>query len=100
MATIPIEHYTKTMAICNEIADLKRQKVSEFKKMTKEEKQEYKAFRQRFKNDFHNPTLVEQRLVAWANDRFEPVNLRDNSVIQREWRATYLAPDDVPISYE
>ena len=92
-----IEHCAHIKAICDEIADLKRQKVSEFKKMTKEEKQEYKAFRQRFKNDFHNPTLVE-RLDAWANDCYEPVNLRCNSVIQREWRDNL--PPDVHISYE
>jgi hypothetical protein len=95
-----IEHCAHIKAICHEIADLKRQKVREFKKMTKEEKQEYKAFRQRFKDDFHNPTLVEQRLDAWANDCYEPVNLTDNSVIQREWRRDNLPPADVPISYE
>jgi len=95
-----IEHQTNIKAICQEIADIKRQKVSDFKKMTKEQKRQYKAFRQRFNNEHINPTLVEQRLVAWANDCFEHVNLNDNGVIQREWRDTYLAPDDVPISYE
>jgi len=95
----PIEHYNNIKAICAEIADLKRQKVSDFKKMSKDEKREYKAFRQRFKNDFHNQTLIEQRLEAWANDCFEPLDLTDNGVIQREWRRDHFTAD-VPISYE
>jgi hypothetical protein len=33
-------HVAYTKAICDEIADIKRQKVSEFKKLTKEERRE------------------------------------------------------------
>jgi len=34
-----------------------------------------------------HPTLQEG-LKAFANDCYEPVNLRDNGVIQTEWRAS------------
>jgi hypothetical protein len=70
------------------------------KAMTKEERREFKAYRRRFVNEHINPTLAEQRVVAWANDCFEPVNLRDNSVIQLEWRRDNLPPYELPISYE
>jgi len=95
-----IQHQTNIKAICQEIADIKRQKVSDFKNMTKEQKRQYKAYRQRFMNQHINLTIVEQRIEAWANDCFEHVNLNDNGVIQREWRDTYLLPDDLPISYQ
>jgi hypothetical protein len=54
-----LEHYANTKAICDEIAEIKRQKVSEFKKMSKDEKREYKAYRRRFVDEHLNHTLVE-----------------------------------------
>jgi hypothetical protein len=96
----PIEHYVNTKAICQEIAHLKQQRLQYKKSMTKEERRECKAYRRRFENEYINPTLVEEGLKAFAADCYEPVNLRDNGIIQSEWRATYMHPADVPISYE
>jgi hypothetical protein len=96
----PIEHYVNIKAICQEIAHLKQQRLQYKKSMTKEERRECKAYRRRFENEYINPTLDEERLKAFANDCYEPVNLRDNGIIQSEWRATYMPPADVPISYE
>jgi len=96
----PIEHYVNTKAICQEIAHLKQQRLQYKKSMTKEERRECKAYRRRFDNEYINPTLVEEGLKAFASDCYEPVNLRDNGIIQTEWRATYMPPADVPISYE
>jgi hypothetical protein len=95
-----LEHYTNTKAICDEIAEIKRQRIQYKKTMTKEERRECKAYRRRFENEYHNPTLVEEGLKAFAADCYEPVNLSDNGIIQREWRETYMAAADVPISYE
>jgi len=95
-----LDHYTNTKAICDEIAEIKRQRIQYKKAMTKEERRECKAYRHRFDNEYHNPTLVEQRLVAWANDCFEPLDLRDNGIIQLEWRRDNLTPAEIPISYE
>jgi hypothetical protein len=95
-----LEHYTNTKAICDEIEHIKQQRIQYKKTLTKEQRRELKAYRRRFVDEHINPTLVEQRLVAWADDCFEPVNLRDNSIIQLEWRRDNLPPPDVPISYE
>ena len=70
----------------------------EFRAMNQEQKEEYTEYRNRFKNDFRNPTL--EGLKAFDADCYEPVDIRDNGIIQTEWRATYMAPADVPISYE
>jgi len=91
-----LEHYAMTKAICNEIEDIKRQRIQYKKSMTKEERREFKAYRRRFENEHLNPTLVEEGLKAFAADCYEPVDLRDN--IQLEWRRDH--PADVPISYE
>jgi hypothetical protein len=96
----PIEHYVNIRAICEEIAHIKQQRLQYKKSMTKEERRECKAYRRRFENEYINPTLAEERLKAFAADCYEPVNLRDNGIIQTEWRATYMPPADVPISYE
>jgi len=95
-----LDHYANTKAVCDEIAEIRRQRLQYKKTMTKEERHEFKAYRHRFDNEHLNPTLVEEGLKAWAADCFEPVDLRDNGIIQTEWRATYMAPADVPISYE
>jgi hypothetical protein len=58
--------------------------------MTKEERRELKAYRRRFENEHLNPTLVEEGLKAFAADCYEPVNLRDNGIIQTEWRRDNL----------
>jgi hypothetical protein len=93
-----LDHYNNTKAVCDEIAEIKRQREQYRKSMTKNERRECKAYRHRFDNQYHNPTLIEEGLKAWADDCFEPVDLRDNGIIQTEWRATYLAP--APVSYE
>ena len=72
----------------------------EFRAMNIEQKDEYTHFRIRFKNDFRNPTLVIEGLKAFAADCYEPINIRDNGIIQTEWRASYMPPADVPITYE
>jgi len=95
-----LDHYSKTKAICDEIEHIKEQRRQYKKAMTKEERREFKAYRHRFVNEHLNPTLVEEGLKAWAADCFEPLDLSDNGIIQSEWRATYLPPADVPISYE
>jgi ribosomal protein L11 methylase PrmA len=94
-----LDHYTKQQFICRELKETRRRIRREFRALNQEQKDDYIDYRNRFKNEFINQTLVEQRLITWANDCFEPVNLGDNSTIQREWRATYMAPDEVPISY-
>jgi len=78
----PIEHYTNIKAICEEIAHIKQQRLQYKKSMTKEQRRECKAYRRRFENEYINPTLVEERLKAFAADCYEPVNIRDNSIIQ------------------
>jgi hypothetical protein len=95
--TVPIEHYLMTKAICDEIAHIKQQRNQFRKTLTKEQRREVKAYRHRFDNEY-NPTLVMEGLKAFAADCFEPVNLRDNGIIQSEWRATYMPP--APVSYE
>jgi hypothetical protein len=97
---VPIEHYTHTKAVCNEIAEIKRQRIQYKKTMTKEQRRECKAYRRRFENEYINPTLIEEGLKAFAADCYEPVNLRDNSIIQLEWRRDHLPPAHLPISYE
>jgi len=94
-----LDHYTKQQSICRELKETRRRIRREFRALNQEQKDDYIDYRNRFKNEFINQTLVEQRIIAWANDCFEPVNLGDNGIIQREWRATYMAPDEVPISY-
>lgn len=95
----PIE-YTNTKAICDEISQIKQQRLQYKKTMTKEERRECKAYRRRFENEYINPTLDEERLKTFANDCYEPLNIRDNGIIQLEWRRDNLPPVDVPISYE
>jgi hypothetical protein len=95
-----LDHYNNTKALCDEIADIKRQRLQYMKAMTKEQRRECKTYRHRFVNEHINPTLVEEGLKAWANDCFEPVDLRDNGIIQSEWRRDNLPPADLPISYE
>ena len=97
---VPIEHYINTKAICDEIAEIKRQRIQYKKTMTKEQRRECKAYRRRFENEYINPTLIEEGLKAFAADCYEPVNLRDNSIIQLEWRRDHLPPAHLPISYE
>jgi len=92
---VPIEHYVMTKAICDEIAFIKEERKLYRKTLTKGQRRELKAYRHRFDNQY-NPTLVMEGLKAFAADCFEPVNLRDNGIIQSEWRATYMDP----VSYE
>jgi hypothetical protein len=95
----PIQHYTMTKAICDEIAHIKLQRKQYRKSLTKQERRDVDTFRHRF--DYHyNPTLVEEGLKAFAADCYEPLNIRDNSIIQLEWRRDNLTPADIPISYE
>ena len=91
-----LDHYNNTRAVCDEIAEIKRQREQYRKSMTKEERREFKAYRRRFVNEHINPTLVEEGLKAFVADCFEPVDLRDNGIIQLEWRRDNLPP----ISYE
>jgi len=95
-----IDHYNKQKALCLEIKETRRRMRREFRAMNAEQKDEYMEYRNRFKNDFHNPTLVEEGLKAWAADCFEPLDLRDNGIIQLEWRRDNLTPAEIPISYE
>ncbi len=94
----PIEHYIHIKAICDEIAEIKQQRLQYKNSMTKEERRAEKAYRRRFVNEHLNPTLVLEGLKAFAADCYEDV--RDNSIIQLEWRRDNLPPADVPISYE
>lgn len=94
--TVPIEHYVMTKAICDEIAHIKQQRNLFRKTLTKEQRREVKAYRHRFDNQY-NPTLVLEGLKSFAADCFEPVNLRDNSIIQLEWRRDNL---HAPVSYD
>lgn len=96
----PVEHYTNIKAICNEIAQIKQERMQYKKSMTKEERRECNAYRRRFENEHINPTLDEERLKAFAADCYEPLNIRDNGIIQLEWRCDNLPPADIPISYE
>jgi hypothetical protein len=95
-----IEHYVMTKAVCEEIAHIKQQRNIYRKTLTKGQRREVKAYRHRFDNQYNNPTLVLEGLKAFAADCFEPVNLRDNGIIQSEWRRDNLPPLDVHISYE
>ena len=94
-----LEHYTNTKAICDEIAHIKQQRLQYKKSLTKEQRRECNAYRRRFVNEYINPTLVQEGLKAFAADCYEPVNIRDNSIIQLEWRRDHLHSSD-PISYE
>lgn len=95
---VPIEHYTNIKAICDEIAEIKRQRVEYKKTMSKQERHECKAYRRRFINEHINPTLVLEGLKAFAEDCY--LDVRDNSIIQLEWRRDHLTAPDIPISYE
>ena len=97
---VPIEHYTNIKAICDEIAEIKRQRNQYKKTMSKEQRCECKEYRRRFINEHINPTLVQEGLKAFARDCYEPVNIRDNGIIQLEWRRDHLSAPDIPISYE
>lgn len=94
-----LDHYAKTKDVCDEIAHIKQQRIQYKKSMTKEQRRECKAYRRRFVNEHLNPTLAEEGLKAFANDCYEPINLRDNSIIQLEWRRDNL-PAEIPISYQ
>ena len=98
--TPTLDHYTKTKAICHEIAEIKRQRLQYKMTMTKDERRECKEYRRRFVNEHINPTLLEERLKAFAADCYEPLNIRDNGIIQLEWRRDHLSVPDIPISYE
>lgn len=98
--TIPLQHYTNTKAICDEIRYIKQQRKIYRKSMNKQERDESDAYRRRFVNEHINPTLIQQGLIAFAHDCFEPINLRDNGIIQLEWRRDHLPPDHIPISYK
>ena len=95
-----LDHYVRTKAICDEIDHIKQQRREYKKAMTKEERRELKAYRRRFVNEHLNPTLAEESLKAFAADCYERVDLRDNGIIQLEWRRDHLPPADVPISYD
>ena len=97
--SIYLEHYT-TKAVCDEIAHIRQQRIQYKKSMTKEQRRECKAYRRRFVNEHINPTLVEEGLKAFAADCYEPVNIRDNGIIQTEWRRDNLPSAEMPISYE
>ena len=94
-----LEHFCRTKAICDEIAHIKQQRLQYKKSMTKDERRECKAYRRRFDNE-PNPTLIQEGLKAFAADCYEPLNIRDNGIIQLEWRRDHLPPSDIPISYE
>jgi len=98
--SVYLEHYAKQQTLCQELKETRRRMRREFRAMNQEQKDEYTEYRNRFKNDFRNTTLIVEGLKAWSADCYEPVNIRDNGIIQTEWRATYMAPLDVPISYE
>ena len=98
--SIYLDHYTNTKAICDEIAHIKQQRLQYKKSLTKEQRRECKAYRRRFEKEYINPTLAEEALTAFAADCYEPLNLRDNGIIQREWRRDNLPPPHLPISYE
>ena len=93
-----LDHYARTKAICNEIDHIKQQRREYKKAMTKEERRDLKAYRRRFENEHINPTLAEEGLKAFAADCYEPLDLRDNGIIQLEWRRDHLPP--APVSYE
>ena len=96
--TVPIEHYVMTKAICDEIAHIKQQRNLYRKTLTKEQRREVKAYRHRFDNQYNNPTLDLESLKAFDADCFEFVNLRDNGIIQLEWRRDNLPP--APVTYD
>ena len=98
--SVYLDHYTNTKAICDEIAEIKRQRIQYKKSMTKEQRREEKAYRRRFENEHINPTLIHEGLKAFAADCYEPLDHRDNGIIQLEWRRDHLPPAHDPISYE
>jgi hypothetical protein len=97
---VPIQHSLHIKAVCDEIKHIKQQRLLYKKSMTKEQRHESNAYRRRFENEYINPTLDFERLKSFANDCYEPVNLRDNGIIQLEWRRDNLSPAEIPISYE
>jgi Ni/Co efflux regulator RcnB len=92
--------YAKHQTICQEIKDIRRRMRREFRAMNTQQKEEYMEHRNRFKGDYHNHTLDIQGLSDWAKDCYEPVNIRDNGMIQLEWRRDHLQLAPVEISYE
>uniref|UniRef100_A0A6C0D270 Uncharacterized protein n=1 Tax=viral metagenome TaxID=1070528 RepID=A0A6C0D270_9ZZZZ len=93
-----INHYYKQQALCREIKETRRRMRREFRAMNAAQKHEYMDYRNRFKDDFHNQTLIEEGLKAWAADCY--LDRRDNGIIQLEWRRDNLPPAEIPISYE
>jgi hypothetical protein len=94
MNLVPTDHYNKQQMICKEIKEIRRRMRREFREKNEEEKQQYIEHRNRFKYS-HNPTLIEEGLKAFAQDCFEQVNLKDNGIIQLEWRRDHLKPAEV-----
>ena len=73
------------------VMKLLRSSVRDYKKaMTKEERRECKAYRHRFDNQYHNPTLIEEGLKAFAADCYEPLDRRDNGISSSGDGITYL----------
>ena len=95
--SVYLDHYTNTMAVCHEIKETRRRMRREFRAMNMQQKDEYMEFRNRFKDDFHNPTLIIEGLKAFAADCY--LDRRD-SIIQLEWRRDHFSAPDLPISYE
>ena len=96
--SVYLDHYTNTKAVCHEIKETRRRMRREFRAMNMQQKDEYMDFRNRFKDDFHNPTLIIEGLNAFAADCY--LDIRDNSIIQLEWRRDHFSAPDLPISYE
>lgn len=86
--SVYLDHYTK--AICDEIAEIKRQRLQYKKAISKEERREEKAYQRRFVNEHINPTLIQEGFKAFAADCYEPLDRRDNGIIQLEWRRDHL----------
>ena len=78
--SIYLDHYTKQQTLCQELKETRRRMRREFRAMNQDQKDEYTEYRNRFKNDFRNPTLVIEGLKAFAADCYEPVNIRDNGI--------------------
>jgi len=70
---VSIEHYVQTLAVCDEIKHMKQQSLQYKKSMTKQQRIEYRVYRHRFEHEY-NPT--HERLNVFANDSYEPVNLK------------------------
>ena len=90
------DHYNKLQAVCQEIKQIRRRMRQEFRAMNLQQKDEFMEHRNRFQNDFQNYSLIEEGLKSFAADCYEPVNIRDNSIIQIHWRRDHLT---APVLY-